>query len=154
MATIKITKRDNFMALSALVSSSEVANKDQLLDFIAHEVDLLDRKASKASGTVSKTAQANALAMERIVKDLATLDNAVTISEFMEKFGNSYITDEGKPFSNQKFSALFSQLVKAGKIERTIIKKKSYFSLVEVEDIDEGEENTTDNIDIEITKIF
>ena len=35
---------------------------------------------------------------------------------------------------------LFSQLVKAGKVDKTIDKKKSYFSLVEVEDTDEGEE--------------
>lgn len=139
MATIKITKRDNFMALSALVSSSDVANKVQLLDFIAHEVDLLDRKASKASGTVSKTAIANEGYMERILVDLATLEVAVTISEFMEKFGADYISADGIPFSNQKFSALFKKLLDNGKVEKSIVKKKSYFSLAEGT-TDEGEE--------------
>lgn len=134
MATIKITKRDNFMALSALVSSSEVANKAQLLDFIAHEVDLLDRKASKASGTVSKTAQENEGIKARIISALATAEKALTITEFQGAF------PEFADYSNQKMSALFTQLVKAGKVDKTIDKKKSYFSLVEVEDTDEGEE--------------
>lgn len=133
MATIKITKRDNFMALSALVENSTVTNKAQLLDFIAHEVELLDRKASKASGTVSKTTQENEGIKARILSALATAEKALTITEFQSAF------PEFADYSNQKMSALFSQLKKEGKVEKTIDKKKSYFSLVEVEDTDEGE---------------
>lgn len=125
MATIKMTKRDNFNALSALVSASDTPNKAQLLDFIAHEVDLLDRKASKASGTLSKTAQENEGIKARIVEALATAENALTITEFQSAF------PEFADYSNQKMSALFAQLVKAGTVEKSIVKKKSYFSLVE-----------------------
>lgn len=134
MATIKITKRDNYMALSALVSASDAPNKAQLLDFIAHEVDLLDRKASKASGTVSKTAQENEVIKAHILSALETAEKALTITEFQGAF------PEFADYSNQKMSALFSQLVKAGKVDKTIDKKKSYFSLVEVEYTEDDEE--------------
>lgn len=139
MATIKTTKKDNYNALLALIAEVQPTNATQLTEFINHEIELIERKAAKASGTVSKTAQANEASMGRILVDLATLEVAVTISEFMEKFGADYISADGIPFSNQKFSALFKKLLDNGKVEKSIVKKKSYFSLAEGT-TDEGEE--------------
>lgn len=140
MATIKTTKKDNYNALLALIAEVQPTNATQLTEFINHEIELIERKAAKASGTVSKTAQANEASMGRILAILADCETAVTISEFMEKTQGQFLDNEGKPFSNQKFSALFKKLHDSGLVEKTIIKKKSYFSIVEVEGTDEVEE--------------
>ena len=135
--TVKVTKKDNYNALLALIAEVKPANATQLTEFIEHEIELIERKATKAGGTVSKIAQENEGIKARIISVLATAEKALTITEFQDTF------PEFANFSNQKMSALFSQLVKAGKVERIIIKKKSYFSLaenIEVEDTEDTDE--------------
>lgn len=134
MATIKTTKKDNYNALLALIAEVQPTNATQLTEFINHEIELIERKAAKASGTVSKTAQANMALAEDVFNALADCENAVTISEFQTQ------CPAFAEYSNQKMSAIFKKLVDSGRVEKTIIKKKSYFSVVEVEDTDEVEE--------------
>lgn len=134
MATIKTTKKDNYNALLAFIAEVQPTNATQLTEFINHEIELIERKAAKASGTVSKTAQANMALAEDVFNALADCENAVTISEFQTQ------CPAFAEYSNQKMSAIFKKLVDSGRVEKTIIKKKSYFSVVEVEDTDEVEE--------------
>lgn len=121
MENKKMTKREYFGVLSQIVENSGVANATEMLDFIAHEVELLNKKASKSSE--SKTQKENVAIKENLLKELANIENAVTITEFQEK------SEYAKGFSNQKISALFKQMVESGDLVKTTDKKKSYFSV-------------------------
>ena len=117
----KVTKRDNF---NALLKIEEVASNEQLVEFINHELELLDKKS--ASHTTAKTA--NQKANEEIKK---------TLIEALAKLGKSTISElqagseEMAEYSNQKLSALLKQLVDSKAVVRTMDKKKAYFEVAE-----------------------
>ena len=119
--TKKITKRDNF---NKLLTIEEVARNEQLVEFINHELELLDRKS--ASHSTAKTA--NQKANEEIKK---------TIIDALTKLGKSTISElqsgseEMAEYSNQKLSALLKQLVDSKQVVRTMEKKKAYFEVAE-----------------------
>lgn len=114
----KLTKRELFGQARELA----VANgREDLVAFIDHELELLDKKAS-ASGN-SKTQKENLEIIERLYSELANIDRAVTISEFQKE------SEYAGTLSNQKISALFKKLVDNGRIIKTVDKKKSYFSV-------------------------
>lgn len=113
----KITKRDYFNELKGLV-----ANRQDLVEFINHELELLDKKAS--SRTQSKNQVENENIKLEIVNALSEIAKPVTISELQES--NSTMAT----YSNQKLSALLKQLVENDKkVVKTTDKKKSYFTV-------------------------
>ena len=115
----KLTKKDLFGQARELA----VANgREDLVAFIDHEIELLNKKAS-ASGE-SKTQKENLVIMDKLYNELANIGRAVTISEFQAN------SEYASTLSNQKISALFKKMKEAGKIVKTIEKKKSYFSIV------------------------
>ena len=115
----KLTKKDLFGQARELA----IANgREDLVAFIDHEIELLNKKAS-ASGE-SKTQKENLVIMDKLYNELANIGRAVTISEFQAN------SEYASTLSNQKISALFKKMKEAGKIVKTIEKKKSYFSIV------------------------
>ena len=120
--TKKMTKKEMFAVIAETIERTEVANKVEMMNFIAHEIELLEKKSSKSGQT--KTQKENEMLKEQLLKAFAEMENAVTISEFQEKSNESVAQ-----LSNQKLSALLNQLVKAGKMVKTVEKKKSYFAL-------------------------
>ena len=121
--TKKITKREMFAMVSAVVEKAEVENKAEMLNFINHEIELLEKKSSKSGQ--SKTQKENEILKEEIFVELSKLGEKVTVSEFQS------VTRFAPPeFSNQKISALLNQLEKAGRVHKEVIKKKSYFFVV------------------------
>ena len=140
MATIKVTKKDNFNALRAIVEATDVANKSALLDFIDNELELLAKKANSAKSKPSKAQAENDTLKSLILTALAKSDTALTITEFQTKF------EMFAEYSNQKMSALFKQLVDNGTLTKTVVKKKSYFELAtDVKEVGENAENAVDN---------
>ena len=123
MATVKVTKKDYFNALRALVVDTEVENKTALIDFIDNELALLAKKANSAKSKPSKAQAENESIKEAIIAVLNEAEKALTITEFQTAY------PEFAEYSNQKLSALFKQLVDAGAVEKTVVKKKSYFSV-------------------------
>ena len=119
----KITKKEMFTMIKA-----QVKDNAEMVAFIDHEIELLDKKASNKKAT--KTQEANIGIKSTI---LAVLEGAkpMTVTEMQ---GASAELGE---LSNQKVSALVRQLVEAGKVVKTIDKKVSRFSLA---DKCEGEE--------------
>ena len=119
----KITKKEMFTMIKA-----QVKDNAEMVAFIDHEIELLDKKASNKKAT--KTQEANVGIKSTI---LTVLEGAkpMTVTEMQ---GASAELGE---LSNQKVSALVRQLVDAGKVVRTIDKKVSRFSLA---DNGEGEE--------------
>ena len=119
----KITKKEMFTMIKA-----QVKDNAEMVAFIDHEIELLDKKASNKKAT--KTQEANVGIKSTI---LAILEGAkpMTVTEMQ---GASAELGE---LSNQKVSALVRQLVDAGEVVKTIDKKVSRFSLA---DNGEGEE--------------
>ena len=114
----KITKKEIF---GMLLKVDEVASNEIFVNFINHELELLDRKSSKS--TVSKTQIENEKIKKAIVVALTEIAKPVTITELQE------LNDEMSNYSNQKLSALLKQLVENNQVVKTIDKKKSYFSI-------------------------
>lgn len=119
----KMTKKEMFAEVIAVVERVEVENKAEMLNFLAHEVELLNKKSSKSGQT--KTQKENVLLMEQLVVALSKMEKPVTISEFQ-----GLSTSEVATLSNQKLSALLKKLVEENKVVKTVEKKKSYFSVV------------------------
>lgn len=123
MANSKMTKKDYFKVLKEIVKGNE--REVELVAFIDHEIELLVKKSAKSGMTA--TQKANAEIMEKIVNALAVMDKPVTVTELQKGFA------ELDALSNQKMSALLKKLVDEGRVVKTIDKKKSLFSLPEVD---------------------
>lgn len=117
--TKKITKRDNF---NKLLTIREVAEDTQLVEFINHELELLDRKSASHSTAKTANQKANEEIKTKIVDALVQLGKS-TISELQAG------SEEMAEYSNQKLSALLKQLVDSKQVVRTMEKKKAYFEV-------------------------
>ena len=113
----KITKKEMFTMIKA-----QVKDNAEMVAFIDHEIELLDKKSFNKKAT--KTQEANVGIKSTI---LAVLEGgkSMTVTEMQ---GAS--AELGK-LSNQKVSALVRQLVEAGEVVKTIDKKVSRFSLAD-----------------------
>lgn len=123
MANSKMTKKDWFATIRAMVEGSGNEREDEILAFIDHEVELLEKKSSKSGQT--KTQKENVEVVAKIENALREVSKAVTITELQTA------SEEMGAYSNQKLSALLKQMVSKGTVVRTEDKKKAYFSLVE-----------------------
>ena len=115
MANKKTTKKDNFKALLPL---AEVKANADLVKFIEHEIELLEKKNS-----ADKKPTAQQTANEVIKADiLATMEEGklYTITELMK------IVPSCADLTNQRVSALVRQMLNIS-IERIEDKRKAYF---------------------------
>ena len=140
MAQNKMTKKDWFAVLVGIVEGSDYADKDGALEFINHEVELLEKKSGKTGKT--KTQKENEALVEQVLAELANMDKPMTVSELQ---GASEFFAQ---FSNQKLSALLKKLKDAERIDKVVEGKKSYFS-AKVED---AEETDTEVEEVEETE--
>lgn len=118
MADVKrVTKREYF---GEVVKMAESLGRTDIVEFAQHEIELLDKKAS--SKVTTKTQKENE-GIKEIIKNFLneTPNEMFTITQLQEK------VEDLKDYSNQKISALVSQLVKANEIDKVVDKKKSYF---------------------------
>ena len=119
MAEIKkMTKKEMFESLKGYV-----ADNAEMVAFIDHEIELLNRKASKSSQT--KTQKENEGIMENILVALEKVGRPVTITELQNE------NEDMAQYSNQKLSDLHKKLNENGKVSKVTDKKKSYFSIAE-----------------------
>ena len=123
MANSKMTKKDWFATIRAMVECSGYEREDEILAFIDHEVELLNKKSAKSGQT--KTQKENVEVVAKIENALREVGKAVTITELQTA------SEEMSAYSNQKLSALLKQMVSKGTVVRTEDKKKAYFSLAE-----------------------
>lgn len=122
MAEKKITKRERFAQLYELVENSNATDKVDLLGFIDHEVELLEKKASAKGET--KTQKENVGIKNTIAEVMADFDRPMTVTEML--------SDERlNGYTNQKISALLKQLVDEGRVVKSADKKKSLFALAD-----------------------
>jgi calcineurin-like phosphoesterase len=117
MENKKLTKKEKFAMIKEYIQDNEM-----LMEFIDNEINLLTKKAS--SSAKSKTQVENENIKVIIVNLLKSTSLQYTITDFQNAF------EEMKDYSNQKLSALFTQLHKENKIERIVDKKKTYFKAI------------------------
>ena len=122
MTNKKLTKRDYFNALIAIVNGREVEiEKEVLIDFLNHEIELISKKNSSTKPT--KTRQENEILLNEIFEVLKNINKPVTISELQA------LNTEMAKYSNQKLSAMLKKLIDSDKIVKIVDKKKSYFTI-------------------------
>jgi predicted Rossmann fold nucleotide-binding protein DprA/Smf involved in DNA uptake len=109
-----MTKRENFAILRSLV-----ADNAELVAFIDHEVELLDKKNTKSGAPTKKQIQNNAI-KDTLLSVMS--DTPMTISEIQA------LVPSGEEMSNQKISALLTALKNDGKVVRTVDKRVAYFA--------------------------
>ena len=104
------------------------ASNQEIVDFCKHEIELLEKKKSNG----------NAKANEKMEKSVELVYNAlvsavvpVSASELIGKGGLDELANEFGVVSTQKVSAYLNKLVEAGKVEKYIDKKKTYFKVKE-----------------------
>lgn len=121
MSNTRITKKDRF---NQLLSIAAVAENADLVAFINHEVELLERKNASASGTrkPTKTQIANEGIKADIVAQMSE-GKSYLISDMIKAFPSI------SEYPSQKIVALVRQLVNEGKVTREVIKGKAYFAL-------------------------
>ena len=120
----KKTKRDLFLEVREVVAGNE-----ELVAFVDHELELLDKKASTKSTKVNDEQVA---LMDKIVNVLNEIGRSVTISELQKE------NAEMAEYSNQKLSAMLKKLVDNKQVTKIVDKKKSYFTTAETPEV-EGE---------------
>jgi len=122
--TNKKTKKDLFLEVREVV-----AGNAELVAFVDHELELLDKKASVKSTKVNDEQVA---LMEKIVNALTEIGRGVTISELQKE------NAEMAEYSNQKLSAMLKKLVDNKQVTKVVDKKKSYFTIAQAPEV-EGE---------------
>lgn len=120
----KKTKREFFGEIKEIVKGNA-----ELVAFIDHELELLDKKTS-AKSTKVNTEQVEL--MDKIVDALNEIGRSVTISELQKE------NAEMAEYSNQKLSAMLKKLVDNKQVTKIVDKKKSYFMVAETPEV-EGE---------------
>lgn len=118
----KLVKRDYF---EMLLTINEVTKNKSLVDFINHELELLEKKST--SNKMSKTQQENEEIKKLILEDFNQIGKAVTISELQE------LSKDLQDYSNQKLTSLITQLYNKGNgvLTREEVKGKAYYSIKE-----------------------
>ena len=118
MSEKRVFKKDYLGELRVL---AERAGRTDLVEFCDKEIErLANRKVAQ-----TKNQKDNEVIKEVMLEILADLNEAVTVTDFIK--ADERMAD----YSNQKVSALMKQLVDAGKITKTVEKKKSYFKLAD-----------------------
>ena len=112
----KMTKRDYFNLLRA-----RVADDSDLVAFIDHEIDLLNRKNERRASKPSKAQMANAVLMD-VIYNAMDEGVAYTVSEIHK------MIPELAEFSGNKVSALVRGLRLDGRVIRSEVKGRAYFT--------------------------
>jgi hypothetical protein len=122
----KMTKKDWFETIRAFLEESDFEPKEEALNFLSHEIELLNKKSS--SGKKTKNQKENEEIKKLILVALELFGKPVTVTTMIKE------NSEMNKLSPQKLSALLKQLVESEEVVRTIEKRVPYFSLAKEEE--------------------
>lgn len=131
MAEVKVTKTQMFEAIKGVVEVADVAEKEDMIKFLDHQIELIADKAAKAKArATAKKTDGDALraTVEAVLTDEFQLVDDITVQV------------EGEEVTRAKVVARLKQLVDAGVAEKDTIKvdksKKVAYRLVAVKAAD------------------
>lgn len=134
MADKKITKREKFEMLRALVEDN-----DMLIEFIDHEIELLGKKSSKSANATP--AQKDSALLMSIVKDILTEcadEKGMAAGEILTDSRIAcFTTHDDKAVSAQKLTNVLTNMLApdekhpnaTNELVREVIKKTAYFRI-------------------------
>ena len=122
----KMTKKDWFETIRAFLEESDFEPKEEALNFLSHEIELLNKKSS--SGKKTKNQKENEEIKKLILVALELFGKPVTVTTMIKE------NSEMNKLSPQKLSALLRQLVESEEVVRTVEKRVPYFSLAKEEE--------------------
>ena len=132
MEKLKLTKKENF---ENLLKIEEVRSNADLVEFINHEIDLLNKKSASRKLGSTKSSQQNIEIMQKIKEVLAKQNEPIMIKDLLKNTELSTYTyedkDEMKTLTSQKISALIKKMLENGEVQRTVEKGNAYFSIAE-----------------------
>ena len=122
MAKVEFTK---MMALETLANIDAVKADERLANFVAHEIELLEKKKSYKSSKPSKRQEENEKVLVPAIKAfLATVDKATA-----SQIANGVAVDF--EVTAPRVTAQLTKLKKAGEVVNTREKGVSYYSIAE-----------------------
>lgn len=120
----KITKREKYEQLKAIPA---VAENEMLVEFIDHELELLDRKNGKGDGEKKPTARQNENeAYQGEILDYMEMGSKYTITDLLNGVPNA-----PEDMTHNRIVALMAQLCNAGAVVRSKEKGITKFALSE-----------------------
>ena len=122
----KMTKKDWFETIRAFLEESDFEPKEEALNFLSNEIELLNKKSS--SGKKTKNQKENEEIKKLILVALELFGKPVTVTTMIKE------NSEMNKLSPQKLSALLKQLVESEEVVRTVEKRVPYFSLAKEEE--------------------
>jgi DNA-binding HxlR family transcriptional regulator len=111
-----MTKRENYASIREIV---EKLGRTDLVEFVDHEVELLNKKNNAPKNPTAKQLE-NEKLKDVILAEMG--DKPLTITEMQTKI--SALSE----LSNQRVSAIVKQLVEDNSLVRTVEKRKAYFA--------------------------
>ena len=112
-----MTKREMFTAIRTVV-----ANDAEMVAFIDHEIELLDRKSS-ATRKPTETQVENDAYKATILAYLAEIDAPKSIKELQAEVADL------AGLTNQRVTHMLTDLVKAGVLTKEYVKKTPFYSI-------------------------
>lgn len=112
-----MTKKEKFAYIMEVNADNEL-----IVNFCKHEIELLNRKKT-GSSKPTKTQIENEAFKKAMLETMKELDKPVTVTELTQA------CEAVHELSNQRVSALMTQLKRAEIVEKTVEKGKSYFSV-------------------------
>lgn len=118
-----MTKKEMFAAIINTVEGKPTeTTAAEMVEFLNHEIDLLNRKRSSKSSKPTTKQMENEAIKERIMEILSHSLEGLTATDIMNELEAVSITA-----SNQKVNALVKQLISAELVDRKEVKGKAYF---------------------------
>jgi hypothetical protein len=115
-----MTKRENYNAILAIPA---VSANQELVDFIKHEIELLDRKSASPRKLTANQVE-NVRLKEVIFDHLVEADKPESIAMLRAEIA------ELKEMNSQKIAPLLNAMVKEGKLTKVAVKKVSHWGVV------------------------
>jgi hypothetical protein len=112
-----MTKREMFNAILTVV-----ADNAEMVEFINHEIELLDRKANSLRKPTKNQIENDGFKAE-IVAYLATADAPKAIKELQAEIPSL------AGLTNQRITHMLTDLVKGGTLAKEYVKKTPYYSV-------------------------
>lgn len=132
MSNTKIFKKDIFAALAQVIDNNAITltipskgnlTTDEVVKFLNHEIELATRKNTGTNKPTEKQIENEKI--KSVILDTLKEKGKATVSELQKR--NAELGE----LQNQKISALLRQMIEAETVERTVEKRKAYFSVVE-----------------------
>lgn len=125
MANVKMTNKEMFIGLLAIVAGADIPKTDVQMytDFINSRIEQLDKKASTVTKAEKAKAELNDKIAVDIIAGLTELDKPVKVSELIKS------VDTLSTYSTQKLTPIMTRLVTDGKIIKSVVKRETFYSI-------------------------